>query len=317
MEITCFTRPNQASPHRAGQGRALTIGNFDGVHLGHVHLIKKLVAEAKRSGLTAAALTFEPHPARHFAPERPFFQLTPSARKIELMLNEGIDEVHLARFDTAFAAMSAETFSTKILKGQLDTKALIVGPDFRFGAGRKGDVDLLKASGFHCSPPPLYQDKASGENISSSLIRKALASGDPAYATRLMGRPFRVEGKVVHGAARGRELGMPTANQLLDSGCDLKNGVYAVFAEVDGKRYPAATNWGRRPQFGQDSDLILETHLLDWSGDLYGQNIAIDFIAYLRPEAKFESVEALRLAMEADCLQARDLLRAFFKKTSS
>lgn len=296
-------------PKPVGQRRAVAIGNFDGAHRGHAAL-----ASAARGQVGAAgeviALTFEPHPSRFFRPDAPHFRLMQPVLRPRLLSRAGFDGAVVLPFDAALAAMSAHDFVGKILLEALKADVVVVGRDFHFGKGRQGTPDFLKGEGerlgFEVLLVPQVTD-ADGTVISSSAIRAALAAGDVARANALLGHPYTVAGEVIHGAKRGRELGFPTANIALDAGFGLAHGVYAVRVRVEGTEYVGAANFGTRPQFDNGTPL-LETFLLDFSGDLYGKIIEVEFVAYLRPEAKFASLDALIEQMGADCKKSREIL---------
>jgi riboflavin kinase / FMN adenylyltransferase len=279
----------------AFRGSAVVIGNFDGVHLGH----QALIAAAKATGLRVIALSFTPHPRAFFTGEQ-IFTLTPD--KEAVLHGYGVDALALCPFDAAFAALSPQEFIDKVLLNWLGAKAVFTGADFRFGAKRAGDSALLSAQPFtyQAVAPVLY----AGEIISSSRVRAALKNGDIALATQLLGRPFRVSGEVIHGRKEGRTLGYPTANIVLAPETTLKYGIYAVRAGgVQG-----VASFGVRPMF-DNGQALLETHFFDFAGDLYGQNLALDFIAYLRGEEKFESLAALITQMDKDSQQAKAILK--------
>lgn len=293
----------------AGKRRAVAIGNFDGAHRGHAALARTARERVGAAG-EVIALTFEPHPSRYFRPEMPHFRLMQPALRPRLLSRAGFDGAVVLPFDAQLAAMSAHDFVAKILIDALKADVVVVGRDFHFGKGRQGTPDFLKGEGerlgFEVLLVPQVTE-ADGTVVSSSAIRAALAAGDVARANTLLGHGYCVAGEVIHGAKRGRELGYPTANIALDSGFGLAHGVYAVRVRVDGVEHMGAANFGTRPQFDNGAPL-LETHLLDFSGDLYGKIIEIEFAAYLRPEAKFASLDALLEQMGADCKKAREIL---------
>jgi riboflavin kinase / FMN adenylyltransferase len=287
--------------------RAVAIGNFDGAHLGHA----ALAARAREAGAgEVIALTFSPHPARFFRPEVPHFRLMPEGLRAAWLADAGFDGALVLPFDAALANMSAADFVTGILLGALKADLVVVGEDFHFGKGRAGTPDFLRAEGARLGfavllVPPVKTE--AGDVMSSSAIRMALAAGDLPRANAMLGRAFAILGTVIHGAKRGRELGYPTANIALEEGFGLRHGVYAVRVLLEGREYAGAASFGTRPQFDNGPPL-LEVHLLDFSGDLYGKALEVRFAAYLRPEGKFASLEALIVQMEADCKKARELL---------
>ncbi len=277
---------------------ALTIGNFDGVHRGHRALIDRVAARARELSLTSCVLTFEPHPREFFAPAAAPARLTRLREKLELIAAAGIERVHVIRFDARFAALSATRFIEDVLVRGLRSAWLLVGRDFRFGAQRKGDFAALQGHGFQLDAMP---DVAfDGERVSSSAVRAALEAGDFARAERLLGRR-EVSGKVIHGAKLGHQLGFPTANIALRQRPPL-SGIYVV--EVEGLG-PAVASVGLRPTVNPVASPLLEVHLLERGGDLYGRRLRVTFLRKLRDEAKFEGLAALREAIAHDAEQAR------------
>jgi riboflavin kinase / FMN adenylyltransferase len=278
---------------------ALTIGNFDGVHRGHRALIERVVARAAELSLTSCVLTFEPHPREFFSPGAAPARLTRLREKLELIAAAGVERVHVIRFDARFAALSAARFISDVLKKGLNTSLLIVGRDFRFGAGRKGDFAALQGYGFALEAMP---DVAfGGERVSSSAVREALAAADFARAERLLGRPYTLSGKVVHGTRLGRDLGFPTANIVLRQAPPLR-GIYVVEVEKLGH---AVASIGLRPTVNPVAEPLLEVHLLERDADLYGRRLRVRFLRKLRDEAKFDGLPALREAIAHDAEQAR------------
>lgn len=294
-------------PH--GLRRAVAIGNFDGAHRGHGALVKA-ARQAVGTGGEVIALTFEPHPSLFFRPDTPHFRLMQPAARAHALAGIGFDGALVLPFDAALAGMSATDFVEKVLLGALHADCVVVGADFHFGKGRQGTPDFLegegKRLGFEVILVSQVEDD-SGAVISSSAIRRALSEGDIARATALLGREFSVTGTVIHGAKRGRELGFPTANIALPAGFGLRHGVYAVRVTHQGCEYMGAANFGTRPQFDNGAPL-LETYLLDFSGDLYGHQIEVAFAGFLRPEAKFDTLQALIDQMALDCKKAREIL---------
>ena len=285
-----------------GEGAvAIAIGNFDGVHAGHRSVLGKLLALAAAAGIPAWVYTFDPAPTAVLVPERHQPRLLTLPRKLELLAALGINGVVVEAFTPAFAAQTAEAFARRTLVDRLGASVIVVGWDFRFGAGRGGDFDALRAAlpGATLEQvPPLLVDDAP---VSSSRVRRLIAAGDVTGAAALLGRPHRIAGEVVHGDARGRTIGVPTANLSLPPElCLPAHGVYAVHAL--GRQ--AVLNLGVRPTFG-GSALRAEVHILDWEGDLYGQVLAVDVITRIRGEQRFESVEALKRQIAADITVAR------------
>ncbi len=293
------------------RGAIVALGNFDGVHLGHQRLVATVREAAARSGRPSAILTFDPHPAAFFAPEQTRFRLTPDGAKFKILAALGLDLAYVLRFDSALARTSAAEFVSAIVGRRLGAAGLVVGPDFHFGRGREGTPEMLahlaEREGLACTvAEPVQMD---GAQISSSRIRSALAEGDAAAANRWLGYRWFVEGEVVHGAKRGRDLGYPTANVALDPGCGLRHGIYAVrVAIAPGEIRDGVASFGRRPTF-DDGAPLLEINLLDFSGDLYDRRIECEFVAWIRGEERFESVDALIVRMDGDAAEARAALR--------
>ena len=293
------------------RGATLALGNFDGVHLGHAAVLR--AAHAARPDLPLAALTFEPHPREHFRPDDPPFRLTLLPAKAEALGALGASVVFALRFDAALAAMPAEAFVEEVLHRGIGAKHLACGPDFAFGHRRGGDTAFLareaEKRGIGLTiVPPVMDD---GAQISSTHIRRLLQDGYPERAARDLGRLHEIRGEVFHGDKLGRELGWPTANILLGRQLEPARGVYAVTAVLaDGVVVPGVANVGRRPTLGGDPVTRLETHLFDWSGDLYGQEIRVRLHAFLRPDATFDGLDALKVAIAADADAARRVLAA-------
>ncbi len=291
------------------RGAVLALGNFDGVHRGHAALARAAGVIAKECGAVAAALTFEPHPRSVFRPEQPVFRLTPLAVKTELLAGLGLAPTFILPFDRAIAAVSAERFVDELLLGRLGARGLVCGYDFHFGQGRAGSPEMLQdragALGVPVTVVPPYS--WNGEAVSSTLIRTALEAGDVARAGDLLGRPWFVRGEIAHGDKRGRELGYPTANLHLPRDCRLKYGIYAVRLKLDGRWRDGVASFGSRPTF-DDGAPRLETFVFDFAGDLYGQTVDVALVAWLRGEAKFDSLAALIAQMDADSARARDIL---------
>ncbi len=297
-------------------GAVIAIGNFDGVHRGHQAVIAQANDIARGLGAPMVVLTFEPHPRSYFQPDGAPFRLTSLRSKTHLMEALGVDGLVVLHFDRALASMEAEDFVAGILTRDLGTRHVVVGEDFAFGRGRKGDVALLEDmaadGGFAVSPAVQVRDE-DGAVISSNTIRAFLKDGRPDAAAKLLGRAWEVDGRVVHGDTRGQELGFPTANVRMDGYLLPRPGVYAVRAGIDAgtqtRWFDGAANFGFRPQF-EGEDPRLEVFLMDFSGDLYGRTLRVSFVAYLRPEAAFDSVAALIEQMERDVLEASARLKA-------
>jgi riboflavin kinase/FMN adenylyltransferase len=292
------------------RGAVLAVGNFDGVHRGHQALLEAAIVEARKLGRRAGAILFEPHPREFFQPDRPHFRLTPLPRKLGLLERHGLDLVVVLRFDASLAGLSAEDFIARVLVDGLGAHHIVVGYDFRFGKERTGDPDTLRragqAQGFGVTVVP--QVAEAGEVFSSGAIRADLAQGDVRGAAHALGHWWRIAGMVVGGAHRGQSLGFPTANLKLPPGTALLHGIYAVRVYVGDKRHDGAAYLGTRPMF-DNGDPILEVFLLDFDGDLYGREIEVEFIGFVRADAKFASVDALKEQMAKDCDIARGLLR--------
>ena len=295
-------------PEGARSG-TVALGNLDGVHLGHRAVLR--AAHAGRPDLPLAALTFEPHPREHFRPQDPPFRLTLLPAKAAALAAAGCAHVHAIPFDALLASMEAGAFCDAILRDGLGARHLACGADFAFGHRRGGDVAFLarwaERNGIGLSVVPPVSDPAGP--ISSTRIRRALQDGYPERAAALLGRDWEIRGTVFHGDRLGRELGWPTANLWLGRHLEPARGVYAVFAVLaDGSVVPGVANVGRRPTLGGDPETRLETHLFDWSGDLYGQEIGIRLHRYLREDMTFEGLDALKAAIAADAAQARAAL---------
>jgi len=287
----------------------LAIGNFDGVHRGHRAVFAAALSMADEAGVKALALTFEPHPRTFFNPQKAPLRLTPAERKLDEIARTGIAGAIVLPFDAALAGMEAEDFVRKVLVERYGVTGVAVGFDFHFGRARAGSpaflADAGRRHGFRVSVIEPIRDE--GDTISSTAIRTALASGQVGHAAHMLGRPFTVTGAVVHGEKRGRELGFPTANVALDHPVELAFGIYAVRALTPQGRIDGVASYGRRPTFDNGAAL-LEVHLFDFSGDLYGQPIGVEFHAFLRPELKFADAGALVAQMHDDARRARAVL---------
>ena len=287
----------------------VAIGNFDGVHRGHRAVIGTAIDQARSLGRPAVALTFEPHPRAFFRPSEPLFRLTPEPMKLKRLSETGLDGALLMSFDAALAGLDAESFVDELLVRRLGVSMVVAGYDFHFGKGRGGSPSFLREAGKrHGFPveivPPLLDE---GAQISSSVIRAALAQGRVEQAADMLGAAWEIEAEVIHGDKRGRELGYPTANMRLDPAITLAHGIYAVTVEIDGVRHKGVASFGRRPTF-DDGAPRLESFIFDYSGDLYGRRLTVAFHAYLRPELKFDSIEALIAQMDIDSTRARAAL---------
>jgi len=290
----------------------LTLGNFDGVHLGHQAIIRRATDEARALGGQAVVLTFEPHPIAVLAPDRAPPLLQPLRDRLALFREHGVAATVLQRFTRAFAALTPDQFVEDFLLRHLDLAHVVVGHNVSFGKGRAGSVETLAELGRrHGFAVDVVGPVAvEGEQVSSTALRGVLRTGDMRRAHRMLGRPFAMRGRVVAGEQRGRTLGFPTANLHLRPWLVLPpDGVYAVAAALDGRRVPGVLNVGIRPTFGERRRTI-EVHLLDWSGDLYGRWLGVDVIERLRGEQAFAGVDALRAAIAADVARARTVLAA-------
>jgi riboflavin kinase/FMN adenylyltransferase len=294
----------------AARGAALAIGNFDGVHRGHQALLQAAKDAAKKSGGPAGVILFDPHPREFFQPDKPHFRLTPLKRKLELLASFGIDVAVVLTFDAKLAGQTAQDFVEQVLGKALGVRHVVVGYDFRFGRGRAGDPELLRRAGemLGFGVTVVAQVAEAGEVFSSNAIRAELAQGDVAGAAKMLGHWWLITGTVTGGFKRGTDLGFPTANMALAPGTALAHGIYAVRAIVGGKSYAAAAYLGTRPTF-DDGAPMLEVFLLDFQGDLYGSEIGVEFIDFLRGDRRFDSIEALKAQMDSDCARARDILQ--------
>jgi riboflavin kinase/FMN adenylyltransferase len=301
----------EASAEHALDGAVVAIGNFDGVHRGHRAVIAAALARAKALSRPAAALTFEPHPRRFFRPDEPLFRLTDERAKLRLLAATGLSGAIVLRFDAALASLSAHDFIARVLLARFAVAGVAIGFDFHFGLNRAGSPDYLAAQGaklgFAVDIVPRFED--AGRPVRSGPIRAALAAGRIAEANTLLGYPWFVSAKVIHGDQRGRELGYPTANMRLDPDCGLKHGIYAVRVGVGERRYDGVASFGRRPMFDQGT-VLLEVFLFDFAGDLYGETIDVAFLEWIRPERTFDSVEDLVRRMNEDAKLARAALAA-------
>jgi riboflavin kinase / FMN adenylyltransferase len=307
-----FDRPDSVAVLPAHvRGSSLAIGNFDGVHRGHQALLAAVGADASRRGAPAGVMIFDPHPREFFQPQVPHFRLTTRAQKLRLFERFGLDLAVVLPFDPALSALSPDAFITDILIGRLGVGHVVIGYDFNFGKNRAGTPETMRQAGqrlgFGVTVVQPVSDGATA--FSSSAIRSRLAQGDVAAAAQALGHRWRIDGKVVGGARRGTGLGFPTANIAVPSGCGLAHGIYAARVHVDGETHLAAAYWGSRPQF-DNGQPILEVFLLDFDGNLYGQDLSVEFVDFIRPDGKFEGLEALKLQMQADCDAARRALAA-------
>jgi riboflavin kinase/FMN adenylyltransferase len=297
-----FVRPEE-------RGASVAIGNFDGVHRGHAHVIDL----ARRPGAALGVVTFEPHPRAFFAPDAPPFRLMNAEARANRLAKLGVEMLAELPFDAALSGLSAEGFAREVLAEGLGVSHVVVGADFCFGKGRQGTAEMLAGFGprlgFDVTVAPLLE--ADHGAVSSTAIRAALSAGEPGRAADMLGHWHRIEGPVLHGEKRGRELGYPTANMELQGLHVPKLGVYAVLVDVlsgpHAGSYRGVANLGIRPMFERAAP-NLETFLFDFSGDLYEQHLSVGLVAFLRPEMKFDTLDALIVQMDADSAAARAAL---------
>ena len=290
-------------------GGVIAIGNFDGVHRGHQAVIEAGLQMAARLDVPACAMTFEPHPRQLFQPDVPLFRLSPAGTKLKLLQAAGLDGAVIAAFDRGFAGQTAETFIDDVLIGRLGVRGVAIGHNFHFGKARGGNPQMLadigREKGFEVA---IVGPQGAADTVfSSSAVREHLAAGRIGEAAAILGYRWFFEAEVRHGEKRGRDLGYPTANMALDPACGLRHGVYAVRAVIDGAQVGGVANFGIRPQFDSGAPLF-ETYLFDFKGDLYGKTFSVTPLAFLRDEARFESLDALIAQMDKDAAQARGII---------
>jgi len=294
------------------RGAIIALGNFDGFHLGHQAVVGRAVQWGAHERRPVIVATFDPHPVRHFRPDTPPFRLTTLDQRERMFAAAGADAMLVFNFGAALASTTAEDFVAKLLAGKFGAAGVVTGEDFTFGKGRGGNATVLKELGaVHGiraeAVAPVLLD---GERISSGRVREALQAGDPGSAIHLLTRPFAVEGEVIHGDGRGKELGWPTANMELGNYLRPAYGIYAVRVHLDdGSEHDGVASLGVRPMFDPPQEL-LEAVLFEFDGDLYGRTIEVALHHYLRPEAKFDSIEVLMAQMDQDAAEARRLLAA-------
>ena len=299
--------------HRAAAGGgdcALTIGNFDGVHLGHQAMLGRLRELARPHALPTCVVTFEPHPREFFAPDRAPTRLTSLREKLERLAQCGIDRVHVYRFNFDLAQVSPQAFVAHMLVGSLGAKIILVGDDFRFGARRAGDFSLLKAlePELAITAEAFAAVNVDGSRVSSTAVRAALAAGDLQRAAQLLGRPYSISGRVVAGQRLGRALGFPTANVQMKHNRPALAGIFAVELYADGKVLQAVASLGTRPTVTREPVPVLEVHVLDYAGDLYGQHVQVNFLHKFRDEEKYADIDTLKQQIARDVAHTR----AFF-----
>jgi riboflavin kinase / FMN adenylyltransferase len=299
------------SPHLPLPACVATIGNFDGVHLGHRAVIDRLATEGRRLRLPVCVVLFEPQPREYFDPANAPPRLMRLREKVDRLSELPVDLTLILRFNAVLASLTPEAFIATILIRALNTKYLVIGDDFRFGRRRAGDFSLLQEhgarTGFAVADTPSVE--IDGERVSSTLIREALLAGELDRAARLLGKPYEVCGRIIHGQKRGRDIGFPTANLLMQRKNTPVQGVFAVTMRgLGGTPRPGVANVGSRPTVTGDDTVLLETHLLDFSGDLYGKRVEVEFHRKLREERRFDGIPALSAQIEQDIQAAR----AFF-----
>ncbi len=301
---------NFTSIPTADKGAAVAIGNFDGVHLGHQSVIALARAAAVQLQAPLGIVTFEPHPRGFFAPEAPSFRLMNADAKAARLEKLGIDQLYEIPFNSELAGLSSDEFIEQVLIWGLGVRHVVVGADFRFGKGRTGSVETLEEASFGVTVAPLVSDGKG--DYSSTAIREALSAGKPDEAARILGHWHRIEGRVEKGDQRGRELGYPTANITMDDLHQPKYGVYAVIVDIKNGahkgRYHGAASMGVRPTFGVNHP-NLESFLFDFKGDIYGADISVALVEYIRPEETFDDLDALIKQMDDDCDKARGILK--------
>ncbi len=305
MRITHGFRPLD-TPH------AVTIGNFDGLHLGHQAMLARLRDIARARGLPTCVLSFEPHPREFFTPDQAPARLSSLREKAEYLRQFGIDRLHVFRFDRAFSALSAEDFVEQVLSHTLQARYVLVGDDFRYGAKRAGGFASLQKSGqaLGIDVESLPTVNVAGERSSSTAVRTALAAGDLEHAAHLLGRPYSISGRVVHGDKLGRDLGFPTANIQLKHNRPPLMGVFAVeVCGLNGERLPGAASLGRRPTVkSPDAIPVLEVHLFDFDAEIYGRRVRVDFLHKLRDEEKYPDLDSLIAQIKLDVDHAKHFL---------
>jgi riboflavin kinase/FMN adenylyltransferase len=305
MRITHGFRP-------LGMPHAVTIGNFDGLHLGHQAMLARLQDVARTRDLPSCVLSFEPHPREFFAPEQAPARLSSLREKAECLQRVGIDRLHVFRFDRAFSALTAQAFIEQVLGRTLQARYVLVGDDFRYGAKRAGDFALLQQAGqslgFDAEFLPTVE--VAGERSSSTAVRQALAVGELEHAARLLGRPYSISGRVVHGDKLGRDIGFPTANIQLKHNRPPLQGIFAVeVCGLNGEPLPGVASLGKRPTVkGADAVPVLEVHLFDFKAEIYGRRVRVDFLHKLRDEEKYPDLDSLVAQIRRDVDNAKHFL---------
>lgn len=306
-------RISRTVPVAAETPVALTIGNFDGVHLGHQAMLARLTTAAHSLGLPSCVMTFEPHPREFFAPDQAPTRLTSLREKLELLDSAGVARVQICRFNFDFAKTTPEDFIARILQRGLAARWILVGEDFRFGARRGGDLAMLRQAQARCGfeVHTMPNVALEGVRVSSTAVRDALAAGDMPRAQRLLGRPYSISGRVVHGDGIGRKFGCPTANILMKHNRPPLAGIFAV--EVHGlgpQTLPAVASLGVRPTVARDPRPCLEVHVLDFDREIYGTHLRVDFLHKFRDEEKYADVEILKRQIAIDVRNTREYFAA-------
>lgn len=297
--------------HPLTQPHAVTIGNFDGLHVGHQAMLARLQAVARDRGLPSCVLSFEPHPREFFSPDKAPARLSSLREKAGWLAELGIDRLHVFRFNRTFAALSASDFIQRILVDTLHARYVLVGDDFRFGAQRTGDFALLAQSQSGFDAESLETVQVQGERASSTAVRAALAAGDLAHATRLLGRPYSMCGRVLHGDKLGRELGYPTANVQIQHNRPPLSGIFAVTVSfIEGADLPGVASLGVRPTMkAANAAPVLEVHLFDFDAQLYGERVRVNFLHKLRDETRFPDIPSLVAQIGRDVDEAKQFLK--------
>jgi len=299
-------------PEQAGQTSSptvLTIGNFDGLHLGHRAMLDRLTSRGAELGLPTTVMTFEPHPRELFTPDQAPARLTSLREKLQLLDNGGVDRCYVCHFSRRLAGLPAEEFIERILVRGLGVKHLIIGDDFRFGKGRAGDFAMLQSAGQQLgfAVEAMHTVEVKGERVSSSAVREALAEGNLEHAAALLGHPYCIAGRVVHGDKIGRRIGYPTANIQLKRKRLPLTGVFAVTVSgLDKRHLPGAASLGVRPTLGQGLKPVLEVNLFDFDREIYGSHITVHFLHKMREEMKFDSLDALKAQIGRDVTDIRN-----------
>jgi riboflavin kinase/FMN adenylyltransferase len=296
-------------PEQATSPTVLTIGNFDGLHLGHRAMLERLAARAQELGLPTTVMTFEPHPRELFTPEQAPARLTSLREKLQLLDSCGVDRANVCHFSRKWAALSAADFIERILVRGLAVRHIIIGDDFRFGKGRAGDFAMLAAAGqkHGFGVEAMHTVELKGERVSSSAVREALAAGELEHAAALLGRPYCISGRVVHGDKIGRKIGYPTANIQLKRKRVALTGIFAVnVTGLDKRHLPGAASLGVRPTLGHGLRPVLEVNLFDFDREIYGSHITVHFLHKMRDEAKFDSLDDLQAQIGRDVAGIRN-----------